>query len=69
MYVCVCRAITDHQIRQAIDDGACSVRDLSQRLGIAVTCGKCGRYAKQLLKEASVPCDTTCCQQDNAAAC
>jgi bacterioferritin-associated ferredoxin len=51
MYVCLCRGVTDRQIREAAGEGACRMRDLCARLGIAVQCGKCAKCARQILKE------------------
>jgi len=52
MYVCICRGITDSQLRAAIDDGARDMREVSRCLGVATQCGKCGRHARTLLKAA-----------------
>lgn len=57
MYVCVCRAVTENQIRNEVAEGARDMRELRQRLGVASQCGKCGRCAKSLLKE-TVASDT-----------
>ena len=35
MYVCVCQAVTDRQIREAAQDGALTLKDLRRDLGIA----------------------------------
>jgi bacterioferritin-associated ferredoxin len=51
MYVCVCRPITENQIRLEVKKGACSMRELKQRLGVAACCGKCARYAYQIMNE------------------
>ncbi len=51
MYVCVCRPITENQIRSAVKNVACSMRDLKQRLGVAACCGKCARHAYQIIIE------------------
>lgn len=51
MYVCVCRGITDRQIRAAIESGARTMRDLRQKLGVCSDCGKCGTFARDLLQE------------------
>ncbi|MBL8413201.1 MAG: (2Fe-2S)-binding protein [Propionivibrio sp.] len=51
MYVCVCKAITDHQIREAAQNGALTLDDLRRDLGIASECGNCAAYARQLLEE------------------
>jgi len=51
MYVCICRGITDTQIKQEVSKGTCKMRDLCQRLGVAGQCGKCGILAKQILQQ------------------
>src|SRR5258706_15385129 len=51
MYVCVCNAVTDKEIRQAIEIGASSLRDLREGLGVANTCGKCASCAKTILRD------------------
>ncbi|MBI1394829.1 MAG: hypothetical protein GC151_02525 [Betaproteobacteria bacterium] len=51
MYVCVCQGVTDRQIREAIQDGASSMRKLRQELGVASCCGRCAPHAKELLDE------------------
>jgi len=56
MYVCVCRGITDSQIKQAINEGKAScMKTLHDSLGLAADCGKCGRHAKQLLEQNMMP--------------
>lgn len=49
MYVCVCKAVTDTQIKQAIDNGVCTRRQLFQCFGVGGECGKCNRHVKELL--------------------
>jgi bacterioferritin-associated ferredoxin len=49
MYVCVCKAVTDTQIKQAIDTGACTRRQLFNLLGVGGDCGKCNRHIKELV--------------------
>ena len=51
MYVCICKQVTDKQIKTAIDEGAQSVRDLRNELGVASQCGQCGHCAKAIIKE------------------
>ena len=41
MYVCVCNAITERQLQKAINNGACSMRQLETELNIASNCGSC----------------------------
>jgi bacterioferritin-associated ferredoxin len=52
MFVCVCRAVSDKTIRQAVNDGACSMRALCRETGIISQCGKCAAMAQQVLKDA-----------------
>lgn len=49
MYVCVCKAVTDSQIKQAINEGACTRRELFKCLGVGGDCGKCNPQVKELL--------------------
>lgn len=51
MYVCICKAVTDRQIRQAIELGARSLSDLKESLGVATGCGKCAPCARAILRE------------------
>ena len=51
MYVCICKEVTDTQIKLAIKDGANTMRDLRDELGVANQCGQCGQCTKALLKE------------------
>ncbi|AJD47803.1 bacterioferritin-associated ferredoxin [Isoalcanivorax pacificus W11-5] len=52
MYVCLCKGITDGQIREAVDQGCDSLRDLRRELGVASQCGKCARQARGVIREA-----------------
>lgn len=51
MYVCLCNAVTEGQIREAVGEGARSMRALRQRLGVASCCGRCAPYARQVLEQ------------------
>jgi bacterioferritin-associated ferredoxin len=51
MYVCLCKGITDTQIRAAIQDGANSFKDVRNALGVASQCGKCGILTREILRE------------------
>ena len=52
MYVCICNGITDHQIRDAVADGATSMNDLQQNLGVASCCGRCSDCARGVHNQA-----------------
>ncbi|WP_374356023.1 bacterioferritin-associated ferredoxin [Chitinimonas sp.] len=51
MYVCICNAVTDKQIRRAVHNGCDSMRELRMELGVASCCGKCAPDARSLLLE------------------
>jgi bacterioferritin-associated ferredoxin len=51
MYVCLCNAITDREIRAAADLGARSLDDLSSTLGVATCCRRCADCARNVLDE------------------
>jgi bacterioferritin-associated ferredoxin len=51
MYVCICKGITDTQIRAAVQDGASSLRELRNTLGVASQCGKCGILTREIVRE------------------
>ena len=51
MYVCICNAITEKQIRQAAENGASDLWDLQSKLGVASNCGSCKEAASDILRE------------------
>lgn len=51
MYVCICNAVTDKQIRKAAREGCSSLRELSGSTGCSTTCGKCARMAREILDD------------------
>ena len=53
MYVCVCNAVTERQIRQAINDGARTNGQLRQRLDAERLCGCCDDCIEDYLAEAA----------------
>ncbi|WAR43912.1 (2Fe-2S)-binding protein [Methylomonas rapida] len=62
MYICVCKAVTDRQVAQAINQGACTRRQLMQCTGAGSVCGKCSQSIKNMLEE------QVCRQQERQAA-
>jgi len=52
MYVCVCNAVTDSDIRNAVDSGVRNIRQLRQRTGCSSTCGCCRELAVETLRQA-----------------
>ena len=53
MYVCICNAITDKQIRKAAEAGVRDLWELQRELGVASNCGACKEMAVQILRESA----------------
>jgi bacterioferritin-associated ferredoxin len=51
MYVCICHAITDRQIREVVECGARSLCEVQQHLPVASCCGCCAQTAHELIDE------------------
>jgi bacterioferritin-associated ferredoxin len=60
--VCVCRRVSDRQIRDAVRDGADSLEHLQIDLGVAMQCGRCAECATRVL------CDARAAQHAKVAA-
>lgn len=63
MYICICRQVTDNDIREAVAQGARRMRDLREQLGVSMQCGKCAGCAHAVMKEARKCCGEEGCQQ------
>ena len=50
MYVCICKGITENQIRDAIRSGLCTRREISRNLKAGTACGKCRQEVRDLLQ-------------------
>lgn len=55
MYVCICRQVTDNQIRERCREGRCSLSEIRAELGIASECGKCAGHARLIVTECAGP--------------
>lgn len=51
MYVCLCRGITDQDIKDAVASGAESYREVRERLDLGTCCGRCAPEAKSIINE------------------
>jgi bacterioferritin-associated ferredoxin len=69
MYICICNAITDREIRGAADLGCRSLEELRRDLGVASCCGKCaheaGALLNQCLRTCGHPCAAACAAGDD----
>jgi len=50
MYICICNAVTESAIRQAVREGARSVFDLTLRTGCSTQCGTCTDVVRDILE-------------------
>jgi len=51
MYICLCNAITEREIRCCVEEGARTMRDLESCLGVGAGCGKCKPAAREILND------------------
>ncbi|MBA3581709.1 MAG: (2Fe-2S)-binding protein [Gammaproteobacteria bacterium] len=51
MYICICKAVTDHDIHAAIDAGATDLPQLQAELGVGTCCGACKDCVCKMLDE------------------
>jgi len=49
MFICVCNAITERQVQEAVHSGAASLSDLEAQLGVGGCCGCCRDTASDYL--------------------
>ena len=56
MYVCHCRAVTDHAIRADILAGARSEGDVADGCGAGARCGGCLPLVRRLLEQSGLSC-------------
>lgn len=66
MYICVCNAVTERQVRASVDAGATTLSDLQFELGVATCCGCCAATAEEYLPGGR--CSTVCHAQSMAMA-
>jgi bacterioferritin-associated ferredoxin len=51
MYICICNAITEREVKACVARGASSIDELTFELGVGSGCGRCRECATQLLQE------------------
>lgn len=55
MYVCVCNAVRDRDLRKAAESGCSSFRELQALTKVATCCGRCEPMAREVFNEALDP--------------
>ena len=51
MYVCLCQAVKEADVRQAVASGVDDVEQLAEHLGVGTGCGSCRDYAQALIDD------------------
>jgi bacterioferritin-associated ferredoxin len=51
MFVCICKAVTDRQIREAAERGIDNVDALAESLGAGTGCGRCRENAEKIIEQ------------------
>lgn len=51
MYVCLCRGITDQNIKDAVANGAENFREIREQLDLGTCCGRCVPEARAIINE------------------
>jgi len=51
MYVCICKGITDSQIRQTVASTGGSLRTVRNELGAMTQCGKCALQTRDIVRQ------------------
>lgn len=52
MYICLCHAVTDRSIHEAVDRGVNSYSELAFATGCGTQCGSCAKTARQIFQQA-----------------
>jgi bacterioferritin-associated ferredoxin len=56
MIVCLCRAVSDTQIKRVIAEGADTVREVARRCGAGTGCGACVPMVADMIDDAEARC-------------
>ena len=51
MYICICNAITEREVRDCARRGCGTLDELQVELGVGTCCGRCRAVAKEILDE------------------
>jgi bacterioferritin-associated ferredoxin len=51
MYVCICNAVTEDDVRGCLDSGACSPKEVKAACGMKPGCGTCTKRLYTLISE------------------
>jgi bacterioferritin-associated ferredoxin len=55
MYVCICNAVSDKQLREVVSRGAHSLDEVQRHLPVAECCGMCEEVARDTIETFKTP--------------
>jgi bacterioferritin-associated ferredoxin len=58
VYICICNAVKESDIRDAVNNGVACFKTLSRTLGLSTDCGSCGKKAMQAFHNALSQAET-----------
>jgi bacterioferritin-associated ferredoxin len=56
LYICICSAVTERQLRDCAQAGAKSLDEIAFQLGVGAGCGRCRECANGVLREVHADC-------------
>ena len=51
MFICLCKGITDNQIKTCVNNGASTIKHVRRELGVASQCCKCLPEARAIIDQ------------------
>jgi bacterioferritin-associated ferredoxin len=51
LYICICNAVTERQLKECARSGATSLDDVAFQLGVGTGCGRCRDCASGVLEQ------------------
>lgn len=55
MYICVCNAIKDHEVRHAVNQGATTPGKIFKSHGCRANCGQCVNHMRDVIEDEASP--------------
>jgi len=51
MYICICKGLTENDIKEYINNGCHSLKKLKRKSGAMTGCGLCKKHCKDMIKK------------------
>ena len=67
MYICICNAVTDRQIRAVVAAGASSLDEVTMELGVGACCGCCRDAAEKVIHDVACGGNCATCHRGDVA--